>query len=171
MRSRHGLLYDGTIYADASFALGIVICRGIGKVCHIRTQSLWLQEAHATKRLGFEKIDGSRNPFDLMTKHFTDTLQQRHLEYINAAPTGGRAETAPALSNLEVEDARYYLGTIHQEFIPGILKMYESEFGTGNGIGLVRCSTAHCNSFGASDGPASDAPAPRNAAHSAVRVS
>ena len=108
--------------------------------------------------LGFEKIDGSRNPSDLMTKHLTDTLQQRHLEYINAVPTGGRADTAPALSNLEVENTRYYLGTIHEESIPGILKVYESDFRTGNGIGLVRCSTAHCNSFGTSDAPASDVP-------------
>ena len=63
-----GLLYDGTIYADASAALGIAMRRGIGKVRHIRTQSLWLQEAHATKRLGFEKIDGSWNPSDLASR-------------------------------------------------------------------------------------------------------
>ena len=43
---------------------------------------------------------------DLMTKHLTDTLQQRHLAYINAVPNGGHTETAPALSNLEVEDER-----------------------------------------------------------------
>ena len=53
-----GLAYDGVVYADASAALGIVQRRGIGKVRHIRTQSLWLQEAHATKRLGFEKWMG-----------------------------------------------------------------------------------------------------------------
>ena len=49
------LMYKGTIYADASAALGFVQRRGIGKVRHIRTQSLWLQMVHATKRLGFEK--------------------------------------------------------------------------------------------------------------------
>jgi hypothetical protein len=166
-----GFFYDGTIYADASAALGIVQRRGIGKVRHIRTQSLWLQEAHATQRLGFEKIDGSRSPSDHMTKHLTDTLQRRLHVYINAVPTGGRAETAPALSNLEVEDDRYYLGRIHEEVIPSILKVYEREFGTGNGIWLVRCSNAHCRYFGTSDAPASDAPAPRNAANSAARVS
>ena len=56
------------IQSDASAALGIMQRRRIGKVRHIWTQSLWFQEAHATKRLGFEKIDGSRNPSDLMTK-------------------------------------------------------------------------------------------------------
>ena len=68
----------------------------------------------------------SRYPSDLMTKHLIDTLRPWHLEYISAVPTGGRAETAPALSNLELEDARYYLGTIHVELIPDILKVYES---------------------------------------------
>ena len=112
-----GLEYTGTIYADASAALGIVMRRGIGKVRHIRTQSLWLQEAHATKRLGFEKIDGSRNPSDLMTKHLSDTLQQRHLEYIGTRAAGGRAESAPELNSVEKEnDDRYLLGTVPAAF-------------------------------------------------------
>ena len=75
--------------------------------------------------MGFEKIDGSRNPSDLMTKHLTDTLQQRHLEYIHAKPVGGRAESAPELTVLDVEDERYFLGTIHEESTMGILKVYE----------------------------------------------
>ena len=117
-----GLTYDGTIYADASAALGIVQRRGVGKVRHIRTQSLWLQEAHATKRLGFEKIDGSRNPSDLMTKHLTDTLQQRHLEYMNVSAASGRAESAPQLGTLGIEDNRYFLGTVEGSEPRGILK-------------------------------------------------
>ena len=118
-----GLDYAGVIYADASAALGIIMRRGIGKVRHIRTQSLWLQEAHATKRLGFEKIDGSRNPSDLMTKHLTDTLQQRHLDYIRARAAEGRAETAPELSNIEeIINSHYLLGTVFSEAPVGILK-------------------------------------------------
>ena len=93
-----------------------------------------------------------------MTKHLTDTLQQRHLAYINAVPAAGRAEKAPALSNLDVEDDRYFLGTIHAESPPGILKVYEGEFGKGDERqGCV--SSASC-----------DAPAPRNAADSSARV-
>ena len=69
----------GSVYADASAALGIIQRRGIGKMRHIQTQCLWLQEAHATKRLRFEKIDGSRNPSDLLTKHFSEILMDRHM--------------------------------------------------------------------------------------------
>ena len=107
-----GLSYKANVYADASAALGIVMRRGIGKVRHIRTQSLWLQEAHATRRLGFEKIDGSMNPADLMTKHLSDTLLTRHLEQMRAIPMGGRAATAPTLNSLDLHDHdHYFLGS------------------------------------------------------------
>ena len=56
-----GISMSVAIYSDASAALGIVQRRGIGRVRHIRTQSLWLQEAHAQRRIAFEKVDGSRN--------------------------------------------------------------------------------------------------------------
>ena len=115
-----GMKLEGVVYADASAALGIVQRRGVGKVRHIRTQSLWLQEAHATKRLGYEKIDGARNPSDLMTKHLADTLQQRHLDFMNAHAASGRAETAPMLSS--VDEDRYLLGTIHVGSKKSILK-------------------------------------------------
>ena len=115
-----GMKLQGVVYADASAALGIVQRRGVGKVRHIRTQSLWLQEAHATKRLGYEKIDGARNPSDLMTKHLADTLQQRHLDYMNAHSASGRAETAPMLGS--VDEERYLLGTLYDGATKSILK-------------------------------------------------
>ena len=88
------------VYADASAALGIVKRRGIGKVRHIRTQSLWLQEAHAEKRLAFEKIDGSRNPADLLTKYLSEVLLDRHLQFLSCVPEDGRATLAPTLDSL-----------------------------------------------------------------------
>ena len=59
-------------------------------------------------------------------------MQQRHLAYIHAVPTGGYAESAPELTILDVEDDRYFLGTIHAESPPGILKMYDGETGKGD---------------------------------------
>ena len=55
-----------------------------------------------------------------MTKHLADTLQQRHLEYMNAQAASGRAETAPMLGTFDEE--RYLLGTFHDETIKSILK-------------------------------------------------
>ena len=67
-----GLSHKGAVYTDASAALDIVKRRGAGKACHIRTQSFWLQEVHAEKRLAFEKADGSRNPADLTTAYLSE---------------------------------------------------------------------------------------------------
>ena len=64
-----GIDLEVSVYADASSALGIIRSRGVGKLRYIRTQSLCSQEAHTTKRIHSEKIDGSRNPSDLLTKH------------------------------------------------------------------------------------------------------
>ena len=142
-----GLEYSASIYADASAALGIVQRRGVGKVRHIRTQSLWLQEAHATKRLGFEKIDGSRNPADLMTKHLSDTLQQRHLDQMSAFATTGRAESAPTLNAVDQEDDRYFFGVVFEDENKGILKKQKgsgevSKLGSEGAAGAKRVQFA-----------------------------
>ena len=88
---------EASIYLDASAALGVIQRRGLGKQRHVRTQSLWLQAANAEKRLKFEKVDGARNPSDLMTKHVPEVLMKRHMAYINAIPETGRADSAPAI--------------------------------------------------------------------------
>lgn len=97
-----------SVYADASAALGIVQRRGVGKLRHIRTQSLWLQEAIATKRIHFEKVDGSRNPADLLTKHLAEILMDRHMKVIGALPEDGRASTAPTLASLGINEQPLY---------------------------------------------------------------
>ena len=90
-----GPSYKGAAYADAAAALGIAKRRGVGKVRHIRTQSLWLQEAHAEKRLAFEKVDGSSNPADLMTKYLSEESLNGLLTFLGCIPGDGRAMSAP----------------------------------------------------------------------------
>ena len=96
-----GMQLSAAVYADASATPGIVQRRGIGKVRHICTHCLWLQVAHATKRLVFEKIDGGRNPSDRLTKQFSELLMDRHMKFIGAEAESGRAETAPEQSLLD----------------------------------------------------------------------
>ena len=59
------------LYVDASAAIGVAQLTGLGKIRHLDTQSLWLQEAVRKKRIGLHKVKGTENPSDLMTK-FTD---------------------------------------------------------------------------------------------------
>ena len=96
-----GCILEGEIYADSSAALGIAARQGIGKVRHLRTQSLWVQEVRATGRLSYKKVLGTKNPADVLTKHVPGDLLDRHLETIRAEIVGGRAESAPQLNSVE----------------------------------------------------------------------
>ena len=61
------------VTGDSSAAHGIVSRRGTGRVKHLRTQQLWVQEAASTKRLKFTKIPRVHNFADLMTHHWDAT--------------------------------------------------------------------------------------------------
>ena len=52
-----GLELPAEMFADASAALGIIARAGLGKVRHLRTQALWLQEARQDKT----KLDFTTN--------------------------------------------------------------------------------------------------------------
>ena len=98
-----GLEMSVELYADSSAALGIAKRAGIGKVRHLRTQGLWVQEVRVAGRIVYKKVLGEKNPADLLTKYMPAELMHRHLETINAQPAGGRAESAPQIDSMEVE--------------------------------------------------------------------
>ena len=53
---------------DASAAIGIASRRGAGKIRHLATQTLWLQQLVTDKRIKLSKVSGSVNPADIGTK-------------------------------------------------------------------------------------------------------
>ena len=74
----------GTVLADSTAALAIADRRGSEKLRHINISLLWIQEKESKAELNFEKVLGTENPSDMMTKHldalkitkFTEMLQQ-----------------------------------------------------------------------------------------------
>ena len=92
-----GVAYEIEAYTDAKAALGILQRTGIGKVRHIRTQALWLQECGREKRIQFHKVLGDVNPADAMTKYLAEAKLNNHLEALKAKFEDGRAMMAPAL--------------------------------------------------------------------------
>ena len=58
----------GNVLGDASAALAIVNRQGIGKIRHLDTSYLWIQEKAANKQLAYQKISGKKNGADLLTK-------------------------------------------------------------------------------------------------------
>ena len=96
-----GMAFSGEVYTDSSAALGILQRTGLGKVRHLRTQGLWLQEVRSTKRLTYKKALSNKNPADMLTKHMSAELLSRHMAVLGAELRGGRAETAPQLNSVE----------------------------------------------------------------------
>ena len=53
---------------DSSAAKSFVSRRGLGKMRHIEIRDLWLQKEVRDGKVEISKIDGTKNPSDLMTK-------------------------------------------------------------------------------------------------------
>ena len=66
-----GMNLAGELYCDSAAALGITQRAGIGKVRHLRTQGLWVQEVRISGRIVYRKVLGEKNPADLMAKHMS----------------------------------------------------------------------------------------------------
>jgi len=57
------------VWTDSSAAMGIVGRQGLGKLRHIDTHSLWVQQAARSGRIEVRKVKGEDNPADVFTKH------------------------------------------------------------------------------------------------------
>ena len=91
----------GEVFTDSAAALGISQRAGIGKVRHLRTQGLWVQEVRVSGRLAYRKVLGTKNPSDVLTKHVPGELLERHIESMGMDARGGRASSAPELNSVE----------------------------------------------------------------------
>ena len=49
---------DPWMFVDATAAIGVAQRVGLGRLRHLETQSLWLQEAVRDKRIGLSKVHG-----------------------------------------------------------------------------------------------------------------
>ena len=58
---------------------------------HVRVGNLWLQEMREEGELKFEKVLGTENPADLMTKLVTPALRRKHCDMMGLETKEGRA--------------------------------------------------------------------------------
>ncbi len=112
------------VWTDSSAAVGICQRQGLGKLRHLDTQTLWVQQAIRTGRVDLRKVLGERNPADLLTKH---SLSRARLEMLvklrGCKYLEGRAEIAPktrksASTKVTMADATEDLGAVQVEEEP-----------------------------------------------------
>ena len=87
------------VRSDSSAALAISQRVGLGKVRHLQTQYLWIQERHADCSLLLQKVKGEWNPADILTKGVPQEVLNRHMRVADLDSRGGTtADSGRALS-------------------------------------------------------------------------
>ena len=89
------------VWTDSTATMGICGRQGLGKLRHVDTQCLWIQQRVRDGSLELRKVKGEVNPADLFTKHLPsrDKVTQL-LGLFNCRYEGGRAEGAPQLRKM-----------------------------------------------------------------------
>ena len=89
-----GILADILVWSDASAARAVAARRGLGKLRHLHTRFLWLQESVAMKAVSMRKIPGTENPADVLTKALPWPQIAGHMERLGLYYSGscGAAE-------------------------------------------------------------------------------
>ena len=89
------------VLTDASAALGIISRRAIGKVRHLETSNLWIQELVAIREVTYDKVIGTANPADMMTKYMFEFEIAKYMQMIGANFARGRADIAAQVARDE----------------------------------------------------------------------
>ncbi len=84
------------VWTDSSAAIGICNRQGVGKLRHLDTHLLWIQQAVRSRRVDLRKISGDVNPADLFTKHLASSERVAMLVKLHGCSfASGRASSAP----------------------------------------------------------------------------
>ena len=86
------------VWTDSSAAMGICGRSGLGKLRHVQTHTLWVQERVKTGAIELRKVNGLVNPADLFTKHLQSRERiEQLITLFNCEYRDGRASSAPEL--------------------------------------------------------------------------
>ena len=85
---------EGHSYAIA--AIGICKRLGLGRIRHLATADLWIQQRVRANELKLFKLPGKENPSDMMTKYLSSPLLGKFLKVLGIRVKEGRPSLAPA---------------------------------------------------------------------------
>ena len=92
-----GLGWKLRVATDAAAAVGICRRRGLGKIRHLATADLWVQDRIKKGDFQLLRVPGVSNPADILTKHVDRTILDKHLGAMNLLYVDGRAASAPSI--------------------------------------------------------------------------
>ena len=83
------------VHSDLSAALGIAKRSGLGKTRHIAVHLLWIQDKVRNGNFVLEKVLGTKNPADLLTKHLATVAMKEHIDRMGFTFVEGRSKEMP----------------------------------------------------------------------------
>ena len=83
----------------ASQRIGTVRRVGLGKVRHLATADLWIQDRIRKKDFSLDKVLGAENPSDMLTKHADRGSLHKHMSNLGLHCESGRAQSAPSIDH------------------------------------------------------------------------
>ena len=92
---------EGMVFTDSSAALSITGRIGAGKLRHLDTSLLWIQQKQCRGEIEFRKVPGSDNVADLWTKNVDQIVRNKHMQQIGFRYEEGRADKAVKLNALD----------------------------------------------------------------------
>ena len=92
-----GINWELVVQTDAAAAIGVCRRRGLGKIRHLSTADLWIQDKVRQKEIDLVKIPGQQNVADILTKHVDRTTLERHMLSMGLRQAQGRAQSAPTI--------------------------------------------------------------------------
>ena len=100
------------VWTDSSAAIGVCTRQGLGRLRHLDTHTLWVQQAVRRGRFELKKVEGVNNPADLMTKYTSTREKLNHLvRLFGCKYVDGRAENAPKLRK-DTEGAKATMASV-----------------------------------------------------------
>ena len=86
------------VWTDSTATIGICGRSGLGKLRHIDTRALWIQQRVKDSSVELRKVRGECNPADLFTKHLPSGIKIVDLlSLLNCISSSGRPSAAPSL--------------------------------------------------------------------------
>ena len=116
-----GIQVGVRVWTDSSAAMGICGRSGLGKLRHVQTHTLWVQERVRTGAIQLRKVNGLVNPADLFTKHLNSRDRVTQLvQLFNCEYRDGRATTAPLLRKDKTTVAECHATTTDRRNVGGV---------------------------------------------------
>ena len=90
-----GIVWPIKMLSDAAAAIGISRRRGMGRIRHLDVTDLWVQEKFTSKAASIDKVLGTVNPADILTKQVDGPALKVALRRMGMAVLDGRSGVAP----------------------------------------------------------------------------